>query len=240
MDTQIRIRPYDDEISVLHDNELNDNTGTKSVLVPHIFSGPEEIVYASPLQGGFQVALAYGGKVYGKKVTIFTLRHSRPHPNVQRCMALGATVIQGRSTFLRQVEREAREYCKPSAKLITFGANHEEYVDILQARAAEVLREYEALKGGLPNEIWVSVGSGTLIKSIQRAAPSIKINGVQVGRPFEKDPAWTNMTILPYPKEFSWESKYKMPFPSNPNYDRKAFELCVKHHKGNVLFWNVM
>ena len=50
-----------------------------------------------------------------------------------------------------------------------------------------------------------------------------------------------NLTVIKYPKSFDKESKLKIEFPSMPNYDLKAFELCLKQKgTGKVLFWNVL
>ena len=46
--------------------------------------------------------------------------------------------------------------------------------------------------------------------------------------------------IHKYPKPFEWAIKKPPPFPSDPHYDAKAWEYCVKHKgRGVVLFWNV-
>jgi hypothetical protein len=64
------------------------------------------------------------------------------------------------------------------------------------------------------------------------------VYGVQVGA--DLDFIHNNLTIIKYPKSFDKESKLNIEFPSVPNYDLKAFELCLKHNKGKVLFWNVL
>jgi hypothetical protein len=47
-------------------------------------------------------------------------------------------------------------------------------------------------------------------------------------------------TVHVYPKKFRWATKNALPFPSDPHYDAKAWEYCVKHKgPGVVLFWNV-
>jgi hypothetical protein len=52
------------------------------------------------------------------------------------------------------------------------------------------------------------------------------------------------LTIIKYDKPFSFESKFNCPFPSNPNYDRKAFEILIRERGYdpdiNILFWNVL
>jgi hypothetical protein len=81
---------------------------------------------------------------------------------------------------------------------------------------------------------------------------SITVIGVQVGAEFIPDERNKNLMIVKYPKSFEKESSLKIDFPSMPNYDLKAFEMCLeyynkyyndkncKHTKKNILFWNVL
>jgi threonine dehydratase len=93
--------------------------------------------------------------------------------------------------------------------------------------------------GKEPDEIWCAIGSGTLVDSILLATETAKIYGVQVGA--EYTGKHERLTVLKYPKSFDKLSKFVAGFPSMPNYDLKAFELCIKHkHSKDVLFWNVL
>jgi len=81
-------------------------------------------------------------------------------------------------------------------------------------------------------------------KGSEGTACPLKIYGVQVGKEF-KDTNYPNVTILVYPKPFEYASKLKVNFPSMPNYDLKAFEMCIKYNTNidenkKVLFWNVL
>jgi hypothetical protein len=78
----------------------------------------------------------------------------------------------------------------------------------------------------------------------------LKIYGVQVGKEFNGS-QFPNVTILVYPKPFEYASKLKIDFPSMPNYDLKAFEMCLEYNKNKsndtnidenkkILFWNVL
>ena len=142
---------------------------------------------------------------------------------------------------------------------ITFGAHSPESINIIASRAKRVIETFHTTYGAMPHEIWCAVGSGTLINGIIQAVAemqgkegsdgsSLKIYGVQVGKEF-KDTHYPNVTILVYPKPFEYVSKLKVNFPSMPNYDLKAFELCLEYNKNShvdidankkVLFWNVL
>ena len=223
-------------IHVLRDDLLEG--GTKSILLkymdkPHI----KEFVYASPVYGGFQIAISAYCKKVGKKATIFCAKRAIKHPNTLKCLEYGAAVIEVEYGYLSVVEKQAREYClnKEGVHKIVFGAKTEENKKILGQRIKYVLDYVK------PDEIWCAVGSGLLVSSILNVIqPHMRVYGVQVGADPDLE-FHDNLTIIKYPKSFDKESKIKIEFPSMPNYDLKAFELCLnKKGKGTILFWNVL
>lgn len=227
-------------INILRDDLLNG--GTKSILLdgiekqyPHI----TEYVYASPVYGGFQIALSAYCKQNGLKSTIFCAKRAKKHSNTLKCIEYGANIIEVYPGYLSVVEKRAREYCEKKTHIykFVFGANTPENINTIANRAKKVL---EYLKRE-PDEIWVAVGSGTLVKGILEAVSHAKVYGVLVGADFEY--SHPNLTLLKYPKPFESESKIKVEFPSMANYDRKALELCLAHERNantDVLFWNVL
>jgi hypothetical protein len=115
-----------------------------------------------------------------------------------------------------------------------------ENIKLIAERAKKVISKL----GKMPDEIWVAVGSGTLVQGILMAVEGTKtkVFGVKVGKDFQmKHP---NLTLIDYPLPFESSSKFIADFPSMPNYDLKAYEMCVMHNSKqkdkNVLFWNVL
>jgi len=262
-------------------------------------SDVNELVYASPCYGGFQIALSIFCKNNNKKATIFCAERKIRHPNTEICIQNGANVIEVPYGYLSVVEKHAREYLReprfphtPSLQTkgiilgaggvlgapinaeggvlaqclaplvplkIEFGANSPENINIIASRAKRVIETFSEIYGNPPHEIWCAVGSGTLISGIIQAvnemqgkgsegtACPLKIYGVQVGKEFKNHKS-SNVTILVYPKPFEYASKLKVDFPSMPNYDLKAFEVCLEHNKNKsninenkkILFWNVL
>lgn len=233
-------------IFVLRDDLLPG--GTKSVLMKSIVDDvpPEidEFVYASPVYGGFQIALAAYCEAHGKKSTIFCAKRNKTHANTLKCISLGANVVEVPYGYLTVVEKRARDYClsRPNTKKIVFGAKDEKNIKILSDRAAQVFAQI-----GTPlDQVWCAIGSGTLVTSIATAAAktNAKVFGVQVGAEFSPPPH-LGITVIKYEKRFEQPSKYSASFPSMENYDLKAFEKCVQTTKeqvangGQILFWNV-
>jgi hypothetical protein len=237
--------------------------GTKSILIDSLLVNREdvnELVYASPCYGGFQIALSIFCKNNNKQATIFCAKRTIRHPNTEICIRNGANIVEVPYGYLSVVEKHAREYIRakePGVTLkIAFGANSPESINIIASRAKRVIETFHTTYGTPPDEIWCAVGSGTLINGIIQAYNEmrgkemderpLKIYGVQVGKEFNGSGSnYPNVTILVYPKPFEYSSKLKVNFPSMPNYDLKAFELCLEHNKNShdnkkVLFWNVL
>ena len=305
MNMSIVIEKYKNQhgIYVLRDDLLPG--GTKSILIDSLLVNHHhvnELVYASPCYGGFQIALSIYCKNNNKKATIFCAKRKIRHPNTEICIQNGANVVEVPYGYLSVVEKHAREYVReprfphtPSLQTkgiilgaggvlvgglaplvplkIAFGANSPENITIIASRAKRVIESFTNFYGKPPDEIWCAVGSGTLISGIIQAvaemqgaqcltpncqAPCskesegspLKIYGVQVGKEFNGS-QFSNVTILVYPKPFEYASKLKIDFPSMPNYDLKAFELCLEYNKNKsndtnidenkkILFWNVL
>lgn len=218
-------------IKVLRDDLLAG--GTKSILMPSLIEQGKEYVYASPVFGGFQIALS---AYCGNRATIVCAKRKELHPNTVKCKEYGANIIEVPFGYLSVVEKYAREYAeKTEANKLVFGANTIENKILIGNRMRQVINEL----GKEPDEIWCAIGSGTLVDSILLATETAKIYGVQVGA--EYTGKHERLTVLIYPKAFDKLSKFNAGFPSMPNYDLKAFELCVKHKQSNdVLFWNVL
>ena len=255
--------------------------GTKSILIDSLVINRDdvnELVYASPCYGGFQIALSIFCKNNNKKATIFCAKRKIRHPNTEICIQNGANVFEVPYGYLSVVEKHAREYIRdsilqkkrsisinseggvlgePMVPLkITFGAHSPESINIIASRAKRVIETFHTTYGTPPDEIWCAVGSGTLISGIIQAYNEmqdkesegrlLKIYGVQVGKEFNGSGSnCPNVNILVYSKPFEYASKLKVDFPSMPNYDLKAFELCLEHNKNShdnkkVLFWNVL
>ena len=227
-------------INVLRDDLLEG--GTKSILLDGIeiqYPDIKEYVYASPVYGGFQIALSAYCKQHGLKTTIFCAKRANKHPNTLKCIEYGANIVEVYPGYLSVVEKRARDYCyqKQNIHKFVFGANTLENINKIAIRAKKV---FKSLKNE-PDEIWVAVGSGTIVKGILQSVKNAKVYGVMVGADFEYE--HPNLTLIKYPKPFDKESRIEVEFPSMANYDRKALELCLANKRQpntNVLFWNVL
>ena len=242
---------YVNGIYVLRDDLLLG--GTKSILANEIIKqnkDKKEFIYASPVYGGFQIALSLYCKLYNKQAVIFCARHKIKHKNTLICKQLGAKIVEIYPGYLSVVQHRALEYSNKSDDryYINFGAYSEQNIRLLVKRTQKVIEKWRknphrsSLRSQEPDEIWVAVGSGTLLTAILQATKKTHVYGVQVGADVDiKDP---RVTILKYNKPFEYESRFETPFESMAHYDRKAFEMLIQKRgynpKKNILFWNVL
>jgi hypothetical protein len=206
--------------------------GTKSRFVPQLFEDADEVVYATPAQGGAQFALAYTAHRLGKRCTLFVAERKQPHDRAWEAKALGATIVQVSNGYLSVVQARARAYCEATGtKLAPFGMDLPEAVEAIAAAALQ--------SGAEPTEVWCAGGSGVLGRALSKAWPRASINVVMVGRKAEPVPGAKHIF---FPKPFEWRAE-QPPFPSDPHYDAKVWQTMTSivptARRSRCLMWNV-
>jgi hypothetical protein len=193
--------------------------GTKARFAWRLFDGADEVVYASPAEGGAQTALAIAAKQLGKRASLFVAKRQTPHARTLMAKAHGAKVYQVSPGYLSVVQARARAYCAASgARLAPFGFD--------LALSAGSIAEAALATGVTPEEVWCAGGSGTLARGLAKAWARARLNVVQVGRDLNVAGAKMHKHGLP----FGAVARTKPPFPADPHYDAKAFELCLARH----------
>lgn len=224
-------------INVLRDDLLPG--GTKSIFIGQLLDPTKNFyVYASPVYGGFQIALAHYCTSIGKKAVIFCAYRGEAFQNTLQAKAAGAIIYQVHHGYLSNCTSKAKLFCEKTnnAQLIKFGANYPQAIVAIAERMRLVTQQL----GKEPEIIYCAVGSGTLLKGLINGTDKARIIGVMVGAEY-KEAVPDRVELVRYPKPFQYESKAPIPFPSCANYDRKAWEICLtEKDKSNVLFWNVL
>ncbi|KZB51141.1 pyridoxal-phosphate dependent enzyme [Thalassospira xiamenensis] len=213
-------------VAVIRDDLLPG--GTKSRFLMPYLKGIDagEVVYAGPAQGGAQVALAITAYQAGKQATLFVPARKERTPYTGLAELYGARIIEVSPGYLSVLKARAAEYCrKRGAHLLPFGLDMPEAIEEI-AKAALSLDVS-------PNEVWCAAGSGVLAKALAKAWPNARICAVEVGK---AAPKAAYSASIPFDRK----CPNQPPFPSNPYYDAKAWQECLKHKVGDgVLFWNV-
>jgi hypothetical protein len=225
-------------IDVLRDDTLPG--GTKSTFLHLLLDLKKHyFVYASPVYGGFQIALAAYCKSIGKQAVIFCPKRKTPFINSLKAKEAGAVVYQVPYGYLSNCQSKARDFAAAhNAQLLNFGADYPAAINSI----AERMQAVTAWLKKEPDEIFCAAGSGTLLKGIIQGTANAVIYAVQVGADLKLSlQGIDRVKILKYHKPFEAESKAKAPFPSCTNYDLKAWEYCLQYKKtGSTFFWNVL
>lgn len=204
--------------------------GTKARFIRDLYRQADELVYASPVQGGAQYSMAYCARELGKRATVFVAKRQNRHPRYRQIVSMGAKVIEVSPAYLTVVQARARTYAQQTgATLLAFGFN--------SPYAINAIADAARLIPFVPDEVWCASGSGVLACGLMTAWPRARLNAVQIGR----DPVLPHgAKIWLYPRGFDTLGP-QAPFPADRHYDAKAWEVCQRHHgSGRVLFWNVL
>jgi hypothetical protein len=230
------IERYAPRFAVVRD-DLLDEGGSKLRFLPYLTQGADELVFGGPYCGGAPLALARLGQRTGQKVTLFFARCKKLHWRQHREYALGARLEFVTPGYMAVVQARARDYAdKAGAKFLPLGFDLPAAQEPFVAAMEEVRRRV-----GSPDEVWCCAGSGMLARCLGTAFPNSAVRAVAVGLPsrHEAQAFPPNVELLPTAYSFEQETTASAPFPSCANYDRKAWEICVRQSKGTVLFWNV-
>jgi len=202
--------------------------GTKARVIHRLFDERREYVYASPVQGFAQIALAHAAREHGKQATVFSARRKQLHVRTFAAARAGARIVQVSPGYLNVVQKRARDYCGVSgARLLPFGLDCREMIDGI----ADLARSL----GLSPAEVWSVAGSGVLTRGLQIAWPNARFHAVQIGR----KPNIGRAKLYVAPEAYEDPAKVPPPFPSCDNYDAKAWRFIKQHASPGALFWNV-
>lgn len=204
--------------------------GTKARILPYVLgnTAAHEFVYASPVYGYAQIALAHTAKALGKRVTIFCAQRRILHARTCEASRSGARIVQVPHGYLSVVTRRAQDYCAVTgATLLPFGLDTPLVISLL-AKVAAVLPIH-------PVEVWCVAGSGTLCRALQCAWPQVSVHAVRIGAV----PQVGRALLHQAPERFEDDAKIRPPFPSCSNYDAKAWRFIRQYAKPGAVFWNV-
>jgi hypothetical protein len=202
-----------------------------------------EFVYAGPAIGYAQYALAHTCKENNKKATIFLSTHldkdTLPTKQAKRC---GANIIKIKNS-LAETQNDAKKYCesKPDERfLCPFGLDTDEFINIM-------VKQFKlANPPDIGNaRLWVTVGSGTILKVLQKIYPQTHFMCVIVGKKIWEDQFspedWQRMTIYISALKFEWDVRKPdiPPYRSVSNYDAKLWHFARNHGMTGDYIFNI-
>jgi len=235
----------DRHFKVIRDDLLE--AGTKQrALVPMLSKiKGEEFVYAGPVFGYAQIALALAAKVTGKRGTLFLERKEPRHPFTQKAAQLGATIreLYPRAP-LKAVQQAAQDYVGRRDErtiLLPFGLHSTEFIDLLYENVKIAIQKtHPELLADPPKRMWLVVGSATILSALHKLWPSTHFLCVQVGMKIWDDLVENKKhTIYVAPEKFYEKSLRVPPYPSVITYDAKLWQFVEDHGQDGDYIWNV-
>jgi hypothetical protein len=215
-----------DGILVVRDDLLAG--GTKRRVIPALFDDHDEYVYAGPVQGYAQLALAIAALEHGKHATVFCAKRRIRHPRTEAVIAAGGNVEECSPGYLSVVRKRASDYChERGVLLLPFGLDCPTVVNGI----ATVARSLQLC----PKEVWTVAGSGTLSRALQLVWPDARFFAVRIGAM----PDAGRAEVIDAPERFENDAKEPPPFPSCGNYDAKAWRFIKQRAAKEAVFWNV-
>lgn len=212
--------------------------------------GSREFVYASPFAGFAQVALSVSAALLGVPCTLFcerdkTVAEPAFHPFSRLAQRHGAELILCES--LEEAHQRACAYGHPrSSTVLPLGFRAERFMEILTEEIHRMWSGIVRELGHAPSELWLPVGSGTLMQCFHRVTGGrTPLYGVDVRvLPAEDDRLASlrelpGVTLLRTPERFHEPVQCPPPLPSNRHYDAKLWRFVASQAKPSALWWNV-
>jgi len=190
-----------------------------------------ELIYAGPNIGYAQCALPVICKIFNKKATIFI----ESLTNISyRARMLGVNIHVCPKYNLEMLQNAAKKYAPKDSFIVPFGLDDDKFVHELYEN---LNRNWD--KSIIPDHVWCTAGSGTLLKVLYKLFPKAYFHVIQVGKKIWDDQLdLTRSKLYVAPQKF-WESTSKLPpYPSIPQYDGKLWQFFEKE-AGINLIWNV-
>lgn len=215
--------------------------------------GYGDFYYASPFAGFAQVALSYVCSQMDLRCHLYCERDQtalgpvkHPHQFTRLAESYGANIQ------LTESLEAAEEQCVQAARhksgvyVVPLGFNCEEFKSaletVLRRQWVEILEQLDFT----PKNLWVPVGSGTLVSVFKRFIdPAIAIQAVNVHvlkgsdariRQIATD---SRVTLYSAPEEFHDLAGVNPNIPSNCHYDAKLWRFLKEYAQNGDVWWNV-
>ena len=223
-------------VKVVRDDLLVGGTKQRALYV-FFNDTKEEYIYASPVNGYAQIALAYVAGLYKKKATVFLA--SGPMTDLtKKAKKLGAKIVFIKPpNRLKDIQSAAAKYAlrKENRCLLPFGLGNEEFAHTLAVNIKKAWGRKRA-----PKRMWVVAGSATILKSLSIVFPDCFFLVLRVGKRIWPDQleGFRNK-LYTSPLKFYQKATVLPPYPSVETYDAKLWEFVLKEGQDGDYVWNV-
>ena len=209
-----------------------------------LFPDIETFVYGGPDLGYAQLALSHTVNLLNKKCVIF-LQSANEMPNflTRKAIAKGAECHLITDTIGAVVQR-AKDYVTYNQKsmFVPFGLEDETYLKLAIVALSEALKDVVP-----PKRVWITSGSGTLLRTLATIWPKTKLLIVKVGKDIYLDEYEESIrkrieiydTTARYKSTQDLPRELRPPYPSLPKYDAKIWIFASLELQEGDYIWNV-
>ena len=226
------------EILVVREDLLPGGTKSRAA-IPFVGKmkeyGCQKFNYASPFCGYAQIALAIACKKNQVECKIFAVSEKGQMSSYSKIAQDNEAQIE----LFDSLDSAEEHASKATGFKIPLGFNHSLY----EAYFYKALKEqFEKIKP--TNNVWLPIGSGTLLRSVRKCIKN-KIIGVNVKVfpllhkkifDLKKLP---NTIIIDTPEPFEDQAHDLPPIPSNLYYDAKLWKFIYNHAKNEDIWWKI-
>ena len=240
------------EVFIVRDDLLPGGTkqrGLVGALEDFTARGKTHFVYVSPFCGYAQLALSYLCREMNLTCELFCERDPRLKGQQAHEYTLQAELWGAKVHLVESLAEGARKAAQCVEKdkesfEIPLGFDCEEffhhYCQALTVQWERILMQLPQR----PATLWVSVGSGTLLRCFQKVLKSsaTQICGVNVHVLRDEDPRISQLSgaqLYSAPHKFAEPTGASLGFPSNCFYDAKVIPFLQENAKAGDVFWNV-
>lgn len=223
------------KFNVFRDDKLLAGTKQRAVVELIQKTDKEKFIYAGPIQGFAQVALAYGAYLNHKKAVLFLLKKT-PRTNLTNFALRFKSVElhEIENGTIKKLQELADEYHKKNSDsyLLSFGCS-----DVFNVLKKNIK---EAMPNITPKRIWIVAGSSTILNVLYKIFPYTYFMVVRVGKKIWDDQLDLSRTTLFVSNElFINDAKELPPYPSVATYDSKLWKFFKQHGKNGDYIYNI-
>jgi hypothetical protein len=212
--------------------------------------GFTHFVYASPFAGFAQVALSYACQMLNVSCTIVCEKDQRftdgrLHPFSELARSYGARIVKVSNLAEAEEIALSIENNQYTTFKIPLGFDCKEFRVHLKTVIEKAFRQIEN-ESGIVKRLWISVGSGTLLKTFLEALPErvnflcvdVRVLGQSDTR-IQSLKCHSRVEYFEAPMTFHTEARVLPDIPSNTFYDAKLWEFIKLHGVLGDVWWNV-
>jgi 16S rRNA G966 N2-methylase RsmD len=226
------------KFSVFRDDALMAGTKQRAIVDVLQKINKKKFIYAGPVQGFAQIALAYGARLTHKTAVLFLIKQHPRADLTQFALTFDSVELHEiENGYLKKLQECAEKYHKENSDsyLLSFGCDEKTYADVLKKNIKESIP-----KNISPKRIWIVAGSATVLNALYNVFPKTYFMVVQVGKKIWDDQLDLKRTTL-----FISDEKYVdiakelPPYPTVATYDGKLWVFFKKHGKPGDYIYNI-